>query len=97
MKIMDWIENKERNIRALLCSMNSIVWEGCNWTPIGMHQLLTPNDVKKMYRKACLAVHPDKVSKCANILPVSYVVTFSNLAGRQSSRGASKVHFYGTE
>ncbi len=25
-----------------------------------MHQLVTFNDVKKMYRKACLAVHPDK-------------------------------------
>ena len=25
-----------------------------------MHQLVTPADVKKMYRKACLAVHPDK-------------------------------------
>lgn len=61
LKIMEWTENKERNIRALLCSMNTIVWEGCNWTAIGMHQLLTPNDVKKMYRKACLAVHPDKL------------------------------------
>ncbi len=25
-----------------------------------MHQLVTFSDVKKMYRKACLAVHPDK-------------------------------------
>lgn len=25
-----------------------------------MHQLVAFNDVKKMYRKACLAVHPDK-------------------------------------
>ena len=25
-----------------------------------MHQLVDPTDVKKMYRKACLAVHPDK-------------------------------------
>ena len=30
------------------------------WTKCGMHQLVTPADVKKMYRKACLAVHPDK-------------------------------------
>lgn len=26
-----------------------------------MHLLVTPTDVKKAYRKACLAVHPDKV------------------------------------
>ncbi len=25
-----------------------------------MHQLVSHADVKKMYRKACLAVHPDK-------------------------------------
>lgn len=25
-----------------------------------MHQLVSSADVKKMYRKACLAVHPDK-------------------------------------
>ncbi len=25
-----------------------------------MHQLVTFSDVKKMYRKACLSVHPDK-------------------------------------
>ncbi|KAJ6224835.1 hypothetical protein RDWZM_003380 [Blomia tropicalis] len=61
LKIMEWTENKERNIRALLCSLNSVIWDGCNWTSIGMHQLLTPSDVKKMYRKACLAVHPDKL------------------------------------
>ena len=62
LKIFDWIENKERNIRALLCTMHTVTWEGCNWQPCGMHQLLTANDVKKMYRKACLAIHPDKVS-----------------------------------
>ena len=62
-KVMEWKEGKTRNIRALLCSLNSIIWEGCNWQPIGMHQLVATSDVKKMYRKACLAVHPDKVSE----------------------------------
>lgn len=61
LRVLEWRENKTRNIRALLCSLNVIIWEGCNWTPIGMHQLVTANDVKKMYRKACLAVHPDKL------------------------------------
>ncbi|CAG2114414.1 unnamed protein product, partial [Medioppia subpectinata] len=60
LKVMKWKEGKTRNIRALLCSLNVIIWEGCNWQPIGMHQLVTASDVKKFYRKACLAVHPDK-------------------------------------
>jgi cyclin G-associated kinase len=61
LKIMEWRENKTRNIRALLGSLDTVVWTGCNWQPIGMHQLMDPTDVKKMYRKACLAVHPDKL------------------------------------
>ena len=62
LKVMEWKENKTRNIRALLGSLDSIVWEECKWVSIGMHQLVEPSDVRKMYRKACLAVHPDKVN-----------------------------------
>ena len=61
LKIMQWKENKTRNIRALLGSLHTIVWDDCNWQSVGIHQLMNPSDVKKMYRKACLAVHPDKV------------------------------------
>lgn len=60
LKILDWTEGKKANIRALLCSMHTILWEDCRWVPCNMSQLVTPADVKKNYRKACLAVHPDK-------------------------------------
>jgi len=59
-KIFDWKEGKSRNIRTLLCSLHKIIWQGAKWTECGMHQLVSSADVKKMYRKACLAVHPDK-------------------------------------
>lgn len=59
--ILDWTTRKERNIRALLCSLHTVIWEGCRWSEVGMHQLVSPADVKRMYRKACLAVHPDKL------------------------------------
>lgn len=55
-------EGKKNNIRALLCSMHMVLWEDAKWQKCEMHQLVTPADVKKAYRKACLAVHPDKVS-----------------------------------
>ena len=55
-------EGKKANIRALLCSLHTVVWEDCRWTRCDMSQLVTPADVKRNYRKACLAVHPDKVS-----------------------------------
>lgn len=41
--------------------MHTVLWADCKWTKSEMHQLITPADVKKAYRKACLAVHPDKV------------------------------------
>jgi DnaJ-class molecular chaperone len=41
-----------------------VLWEGeTKWKECGMHQLVTPEQVKKMYRKAVLSVHPDKVSE----------------------------------
>ncbi|XP_063839441.1 putative tyrosine-protein phosphatase auxilin [Ostrinia nubilalis] len=60
LKIRDWTEGKKANIRALLCSLHTVVWEDCRWTRCDMSQLVTPDHVKRNYRKACLAVHPDK-------------------------------------
>lgn len=60
MKVMEWAEGKKNNIRALLCSMHTILWEGAKWNRCEMHTLVSPADVKKAYRRACLAIHPDK-------------------------------------
>uniref|UniRef100_A0A0K8VGN7 Cyclin-G-associated kinase n=1 Tax=Bactrocera latifrons TaxID=174628 RepID=A0A0K8VGN7_BACLA len=59
-KIMEWTEGKKSNIRALLCSMHTVLWTDAKWTKCEMSTLITPADVKKSYRRACLAVHPDK-------------------------------------
>uniref|UniRef100_A0A3B3SY26 Auxilin n=1 Tax=Paramormyrops kingsleyae TaxID=1676925 RepID=A0A3B3SY26_9TELE len=62
-KILDWIEGKERNIRALLSTMHTVLWEGeSRWRSVGMADLVTPEQVKKVYRKAVLVVHPDKAT-----------------------------------
>lgn len=63
LQILEWIEGKERNIRALLSTMHTVLWAGeTKWKPVGMADLVTPEQVKKVYRKAVLVVHPDKVS-----------------------------------
>ncbi|XP_053549656.1 putative tyrosine-protein phosphatase auxilin [Bombina bombina] len=63
LKILDWIEGKERNIRALLSTMHTVLWSGeTKWKPISMADLVTPEQVKKVYRKAVLVVHPDKAT-----------------------------------
>lgn len=62
LQILDWIEGKERNIRALLSTLNTVLWDGeTRWKPVSMADLVTPDQVKKYYRKAVLVVHPDKV------------------------------------
>ncbi|XP_037113989.1 cyclin-G-associated kinase isoform X2 [Syngnathus acus] len=63
LQILDWIEGKERNIRALLSTLHTVLWEGeSRWRPVGMADLVTPDQVKKFYRKAVLVVHPDKAT-----------------------------------
>jgi DnaJ family protein C protein 6 len=64
LQILEWIEGKERNIRALLSTMHTVLWAGeTKWKPVGMADLVTPEQVKKVYRRAVLVVHPDKVSR----------------------------------
>ncbi|PIO76601.1 DnaJ domain protein [Teladorsagia circumcincta] len=59
--IRDWTVGKERNIRALLSSLNEVLWEGAeSWEQSRMSDLLTAAQVKRNYHKACLVVHPDK-------------------------------------
>uniref|UniRef100_A0A7N8XVQ3 Cyclin-G-associated kinase n=1 Tax=Mastacembelus armatus TaxID=205130 RepID=A0A7N8XVQ3_9TELE len=63
LQILDWIEGKERNIRALLSTLHTVLWEGeTRWKPVGMADLVSPDQVKKYYRKAVLVVHPDKAT-----------------------------------
>ncbi|KAJ8414125.1 hypothetical protein AAFF_G00067230 [Aldrovandia affinis] len=63
LQILEWIEGKERNIRALLSTLHTVLWEGeVRWRPVGMADLVTPDQVKKFYRKAVLVVHPDKAT-----------------------------------
>ncbi|XP_059963433.1 cyclin-G-associated kinase isoform X2 [Mesoplodon densirostris] len=61
LKLLDWTEGKERNIRALLSTLHTALWDDeSRWTPVGMADLVTPAQVKKHYRRAVLVVHPDK-------------------------------------
>uniref|UniRef100_A0A8C3W441 Cyclin-G-associated kinase n=1 Tax=Catagonus wagneri TaxID=51154 RepID=A0A8C3W441_9CETA len=61
LKLQDWTEGKERNIRALLSTLHTVLWDGeSRWTPVGMADLVTPSQVKRQYRRAVLVVHPDK-------------------------------------
>ncbi|KAJ3312323.1 hypothetical protein HDV04_003216 [Boothiomyces sp. JEL0838] len=57
-----WKKNKEKNLRALISSLEAILWPGCNWKPVNLGELITPQQVKVKYMKAVAKVHPDKLS-----------------------------------
>lgn len=59
-KVFEWSKGKKNNIRGLLCTLHTVLWSDAKWQGCEMSQVVTPADVKRNYRKACLAVHPDK-------------------------------------
>lgn len=66
--IKRWAAGKEGNLRALLSSLQYVLWHECGWQPVSLTDLITSTSVKKVYYKATLCVHPDKVQqKGANL------------------------------
>lgn len=60
-KVTAWQGGKESNLRALLSSLDSILWAETGWKKVNMAELVVPNRVKIVYMKAIAKVHPDKV------------------------------------
>ncbi|XP_010471928.1 PREDICTED: auxilin-related protein 2-like isoform X2 [Camelina sativa] len=58
-----WAAGKEGNMRALLSSLHLVLWPGCGWKAVSLTDLITCAAVKKVYKKANLYVHPDKVQQ----------------------------------
>lgn len=61
-RIAAWRDGKRDNLRALLGSLDQVLWEGSGWKKIGLHDLVVTNKVKIHYMKAIAKCHPDKVS-----------------------------------
>ena len=61
-KIQAWRGGKETNLRALLASLDTILWPELEWKKVGMHELLTDSQLKIRYMRAIGKVHPDKVN-----------------------------------
>ena len=67
-QVLEWTQGKEKNIRALLCSLDKVLWDGeKRWKRVGMQDLVSADQVKKVYRKAVLSVHPDKVRQTVKV------------------------------
>ena len=60
-RVDQWRKGKESNLRALLGSLDTVLWADSGWKKISMSELLNPSKVKLNYMKGIAKVHPDKV------------------------------------
>jgi sirohydrochlorin ferrochelatase len=60
-RLLAWRGGKEANLRALLASLDTVLWDGAGVQKVGMHELVTPAQVKVKYTRAIARLHPDKV------------------------------------
>lgn len=72
-EIKRWGAGKEGNLRALLSTLQYVLWPECGWQPVSLTDLITAASVKKFYRKATLCIHPDKVQQKGANLQQKYI------------------------
>ncbi|KAL9274835.1 Auxilin-related protein [Drosera capensis] len=72
-EIRRWAAGKEGNLRALLSTLQYVLWPESGWQPVSLTDLITGASVKKVYRKANLCIHPDKVQQKGATLQQKYV------------------------
>lgn len=72
-EIKRWAAGKEGNLRALLSTLQYVLWPECGWQAVSLTDLITAAAVKKVYRKATLCVHPDKVQQKGATIQQKYI------------------------
>ncbi|KAL1704477.1 hypothetical protein EV121DRAFT_259565 [Schizophyllum commune] len=62
-RLLAWKKGKEANVRALIASLDTVLWPELGPTlKVDMKDLLTPGQVKVKYMKAIGRLHPDKLN-----------------------------------
>ena len=62
-RLAAWRNGKETNLRALVASLDTVLWPELGWQKVGMAELVSSNQVKIRYTKAIAKLHPDKVRR----------------------------------
>ncbi|CCA71136.1 related to SWA2-Clathrin-binding protein required for normal clathrin function and for uncoating of clathrin-coated vesicles [Serendipita indica DSM 11827] len=88
-RIQAWKGGKEANVRALIASLETVLWPELNWQKVGMHELVTPSQVKIRYTKAIAKVHPDKL-KTGNTTTEQRMIANGVFAGLNEAWGSFK-------
>ncbi|WRT63308.1 uncharacterized protein IL334_000213 [Kwoniella shivajii] len=63
-KLNTWKNGKETNLRALIASLSSVLWDDIlkGGLKVGMHELISEKQVKIKYMKVIARLHPDKLN-----------------------------------
>ncbi|KAH3661799.1 hypothetical protein OGAPHI_005977 [Ogataea philodendri] len=61
-QLQNWKNGKEDNLRALLSTLNQVLWPELGWKSVGLTDLVLNNKVKIVYMKAVAKTHPDKLA-----------------------------------
>lgn len=67
-KINLWCKGKEDNIRALISSLDMVLWPTLGLKPVNLSQLISASKVKIAYMRAVAKLHPDKVAVDASVV-----------------------------
>lgn len=62
-QIQQWHVERKGNIRALLSTLQYVLWPGSGWNPVPLVDLVEAHSVKRAYQKALLRLHPDKLQQ----------------------------------
>ncbi|KAL4722849.1 auxilin-like clathrin-binding protein required for normal clathrin function [Fusarium chlamydosporum] len=65
-RVSAWRDGKRDNLRALIASLDTVLWENSGWKKVGLHELVMTNKVKISYMKAIAKTHPDKLPQDAS-------------------------------
>ncbi|GAA5854690.1 hypothetical protein JCM9279_006993, partial [Rhodotorula babjevae] len=61
-RIAAWKAGKEANLRALIASLDKVLWPELGWKNVGMHELISEGQLKVRYVRAIAKLHPDKLN-----------------------------------
>ncbi|KAI8583973.1 hypothetical protein K450DRAFT_168888 [Umbelopsis ramanniana AG] len=66
-RLVAWKSGKEKNLRALLASLDTVLWPEATWKGANMSELIDPKRCKITYMKAIAKVHPDKLGSTVTV------------------------------
>ncbi|KAI8984462.1 hypothetical protein BDF20DRAFT_911558 [Mycotypha africana] len=66
-RLLAWKAGKEQNLRALLATLDTLLWTDAQWKGTQMSELINPKKCKITYMKAIGKVHPDKLPSTVTV------------------------------